>query len=427
MKKYLQKVSVLVVSLSLIASVAKAQNSSNDSYLKRSVYSNNYNSWSGGITLGNVALDGDLRSFGEDETYLEFGAEVFVTKQINSIFGVQGEIIYGELGGQNVAIARKTTDGDFFNVTVNGLLYLTNIGVSNKEDKKFNVYLKLGIGVVRFDAVTTNLNNENFDIREQPSTTEIEIPVGLGVRYKLNNKFDLEVASTMHSVFGDGLDGTGGSGGGVAAETEKFFYTSVGFVYKFGDEEESLAWANPFDYIYDGVYDLKNEVDEVEETQDDVATEEDLNSLKGYIDTEAKKLKEQIAKNKKAANNNSNDSNSVSTVEMDYTTLESFLPSVFFEVDDSELNSDAKKKLAVIAKLMESDDVSIVIVGFADETGPADYNKALAKRRSKAVKDYLVDIFGISPDRLDAKSKGETSPLADGNKKINRRVDFHIK
>lgn len=394
-------------------------------YLKRAAFSKSYNSWSAGLTAGNILLDGDLRSFGENENYIEFGFGAFVNKQINPVFSLQAEVVFGGIGGEKVSIGRKVDEGSFFNATLNGLLYINNIGINSPKKKKMNMFLKFGIGVVNFESTTVNFADANPNI--QPSTTEIEIPIGFGIRYHVNKKIDLELASTMHTVFGDGFDGVGGTGGGAASESDKYFYTNIGVVYNIGKKEESLAWANPFDYMYDTVYDLKKSQDEED---DNNATDDELEAakdeVKTYVDEEAKKLQELIARNK--ADNSSKQNNNSGGTSLDSDIIDSFLPSIYFAFESASLSFTEIQKLAVIAKVMNAEvDVKLQIVGFSDKSGSEEYNKVIALKRAENVKKYLVEIFGIDVNRLEVISKGESDDLAEGYNKLNRRVDFHIK
>ena len=78
-----------------------------------------------------------------------------------------------------------------------------------------------------------------------------------------------------------------------------------------------------------------------------------------------------------------------------------------------------------MAKFLKNNPGSkLAIVGHTDSTGPKDYNEELGKKRSQAVIDHLVKIYGIDAARLSASSKGNSEILAKGQDNVNRRVDF---
>ena len=70
----------------------------------------------------------------------------------------------------------------------------------------------------------------------------------------------------------------------------------------------------------------------------------------------------------------------------------------------------------------------ITINGHTDSDGKAKYNLRLSLNRAGAVKQYLIDHYGISPDRLKVMGYGENMPLKPNtskkNKQLNRRVEI---
>ncbi len=70
----------------------------------------------------------------------------------------------------------------------------------------------------------------------------------------------------------------------------------------------------------------------------------------------------------------------------------------------------------------------IVITGYTDSIGEEGYNQKLSERRAAAVRQYLVDNFGLDPNRLVARGGGEADPVADNSTEAgraeNRRVEI---
>ena len=74
-------------------------------------------------------------------------------------------------------------------------------------------------------------------------------------------------------------------------------------------------------------------------------------------------------------------------------------------------------------------DRSIIrIEGHTDSDGSDDYNQRLSEKRAWAVRSYLVERFGLDPNRLVIVGYGETAPVAtnvsEDGKQRNRRVEF---
>jgi OmpA-OmpF porin, OOP family len=70
----------------------------------------------------------------------------------------------------------------------------------------------------------------------------------------------------------------------------------------------------------------------------------------------------------------------------------------------------------------------ITINGHTDSDGKEKYNVRLSLNRAGSVKQYLVDHYDISPDRLRVVGYGESMPLKPNtskeNKQLNRRVEI---
>ena len=84
---------------------------------------------------------------------------------------------------------------------------------------------------------------------------------------------------------------------------------------------------------------------------------------------------------------------------------------VFFTVDSSSLNDEARSTLNGQARWLTSNpQYSIIIEGHADERGTREYNVALGERRANAVMQYLVS-QGVSANRLRTVSYGKERPV----------------
>lgn len=104
------------------------------------------------------------------------------------------------------------------------------------------------------------------------------------------------------------------------------------------------------------------------------------------------------------------------------------LKDIFFDFDRSEIRPDAMPILQENAKtLRDNPDFTVLIQGYADIRGTAQYNLALALRRANAAKDFLIG-QGIAPVRIIAVSKGATTIFAPGTTEeayqLNRRDQF---
>jgi outer membrane protein OmpA-like peptidoglycan-associated protein len=105
--------------------------------------------------------------------------------------------------------------------------------------------------------------------------------------------------------------------------------------------------------------------------------------------------------------------------------------SVHFDYDSYAIKPDSFNALDAIGESLLKpplDTAILNIEGHTDSDGSDDYNQDLSEKRAWSVKSYLVQKFGIDPNRLVIVGFGEHSPIAanstDQGKAMNRRVEF---
>ncbi|SIN72374.1 Outer membrane protein OmpA [Sulfurivirga caldicuralii] len=108
-------------------------------------------------------------------------------------------------------------------------------------------------------------------------------------------------------------------------------------------------------------------------------------------------------------------------------------PPVFrglFKTNSAELSDDAFGKLDLIVNYMKKYPAKkIIIKGYTDPRGSAQYNLKLSERRAEAVKDYLVK-NGIDASRIEVQAFGETqlvcTDMTPECLQMNRRVEIEF-
>lgn len=104
--------------------------------------------------------------------------------------------------------------------------------------------------------------------------------------------------------------------------------------------------------------------------------------------------------------------------------------SVRFDTNKSSLTAAAQANLdKLVSVFNQYPDTDIVIYGYTDSTGPADFNLKLSEQRATSVRSYLAG-KGINSGRFTVQGMGIADPIAtndtpDGRSK-NRRVEFAI-
>jgi outer membrane protein OmpA-like peptidoglycan-associated protein len=83
-----------------------------------------------------------------------------------------------------------------------------------------------------------------------------------------------------------------------------------------------------------------------------------------------------------------------------------------FAYNSADLERSAVAQLQKLGTLMQRNPkAAFTIEGYTDSFGPADYNLDLSQRRADAVRDYLVNVMGISAGQVQTRGFGATKFL----------------
>jgi outer membrane protein OmpA-like peptidoglycan-associated protein len=107
-----------------------------------------------------------------------------------------------------------------------------------------------------------------------------------------------------------------------------------------------------------------------------------------------------------------------------------FTENILFGTDSDRINPRSYQTIRRIAQALKEVDGKIKIIGHTDNTGKAEYNMELSKKRAESVKRTLVREFGIEASRIETEGKGQTEPIGSNDtvqgRAANRRVEFRI-
>ena len=108
---------------------------------------------------------------------------------------------------------------------------------------------------------------------------------------------------------------------------------------------------------------------------------------------------------------------------------------IYFELDSYKISSESEVQMQKIVEALKANPkATITIKSYADCRGPAKYNVSLSWKRSKAVKDYLIN-KGIKSGRILTESLGATNfvnnctsdeACTENEHALNRRSEFEI-
>ena len=104
---------------------------------------------------------------------------------------------------------------------------------------------------------------------------------------------------------------------------------------------------------------------------------------------------------------------------------------VKFDFDKANVKQDSYSDIENLAEFMKQyPQTATTVEGHTDSTGNAAYNQKLSERRAGAVRDTLVNQFGVEASRINAVGYGKERPVADNatneGRAINRRVEASV-
>lgn len=102
---------------------------------------------------------------------------------------------------------------------------------------------------------------------------------------------------------------------------------------------------------------------------------------------------------------------------------------VHFEFDSFSVPASEDGKVRAVAEFMKNGRNNVIIAGFTDARGTAEYNRALGEKRAGAVREQLIRL-GVDPNRIQTVSFGMEMPVDSGSSDAayakNRRAEFGI-
>jgi peptidoglycan-associated lipoprotein len=102
---------------------------------------------------------------------------------------------------------------------------------------------------------------------------------------------------------------------------------------------------------------------------------------------------------------------------------------IYFDFDSQTVRSSETGKIQQIASFMNGNSSEIIIAGFTDERGTAEYNRGLGERRAGAVRETIIS-QGVDGNRIQTVSFGLEMPADPGHDEAawakNRRAEIGV-
>ncbi|MBI1225701.1 MAG: OmpA family protein [Bacteroidetes bacterium] len=197
---------------------------------------------------------GTAMSFGDIDFVPNFGAGFHVRKAIDYVFSIRGEALLATLKQKDNV--NGTSETNIQSGSLQMVVSINNLIWNNVSHRKTNVYTFVGGGITRFEVSTVNIINN--DLHAISPTVQTHLDGGLGVAFRLSNRFNLGIEAKALALFGknaDLLDGV------ARRNKDAVGYGSVRLNFNLGNsntKSEPLYWVNPMDKIMQDITELKD-------------------------------------------------------------------------------------------------------------------------------------------------------------------------
>lgn len=96
---------------------------------------------------------------------------------------------------------------------------------------------------------------------------------------------------------------------------------------------------------------------------------------------------------------------------------------VFFDIDKWMITDKTRASLGFVAQSIKDSTVPFTVTGYADKgTGSPEWNETLSKNRAEAVRDVLVNEFGVPAEKLKVQYKGGVDDMFYNDPRCSRCV-----
>ena len=436
--------------------------------------SKRFNDWSVSIGAGvPLVQSADMTSIknGNGKNLFGYSAYLSVDKAITHAFGLnlqydRGETRQGYANTKDhVALPDRQIAGrtQYNAISILGDLNFSNLlrRVDNKSPFRWALHGYAGIGVLSYKSYRQDPGpyNQTLNFESKPfKLGSIFGQAGAGLKFKINNRIDIE-GRMMYVVTGDDeFDGAGvGQNGYNLNEdqiSDNFFNTTLGLTFKLGKHQSHLMWHDPLQEIYYKLDVLNEKTQDLEVCKkgdvdnDGVCDDWDRQldtpagarvdgagvaldvDLDGTIDLYDKCVTVPGPVENQGCPLTMNNSTGVVT---DDTAL---LKGIEFDLNSNRILPSNTPILNNAINYINSSNSNFRVIGGTDTRSTDAYNQKLSERRANNVKDYLIQ-NGADKTKIEAIGKGEKDLLypecepaekcPEWKNRANRRVYFEAK
>ncbi|MBD3750067.1 MAG: OmpA family protein [Sphingobacteriales bacterium] len=296
------KITSLFIAAVFLSATAFAQDKTMTAKAKTFGGRDQYRTFSIGVNTGALApvvLTGGVNDYTNWDANAGYG--ISLRKQLSHVFGVQGNLLFGKVSGNNsdalggVAGGNQSFETDIaYGVDLRGVVNFGSINFLSRKNS-LNFFGSLGYGLMAYAPSYVASDGTNITWKgvaggsANTYVKEAYIPVGFGAKFKVNNRVNFDLGYTMNFIDSDNLDASR-----LKKGNDSFSYTSIGLEFSLGSKsKQDLTWVNPVATMYDELKDnslrdevkkLKTRTDSVEQSVEDLKKDGDGDGVADHFD-----------------------------------------------------------------------------------------------------------------------------------------------
>jgi OOP family OmpA-OmpF porin len=439
--------------------------------------SRRFNDWAISFGAGvPLVQSADLTSIknGNGKNLFGYSAYLSIDKAITHAFGInlqydRGETRQGWFNTKNDAPANASANQkvgartQYDAISLLGDVNFSNLfrRVDNHSPYRWALHGYAGLGTLAYRAYQKDENGQRLVTELKPfKLGSMFAQAGAGLKFKVNNRIDIE-SRVMYVITGDDeFDGGGDKYSAINQREEQvsdnFFNATIGVSLKLGKHESHLMWHDPLQEMYYKLDVLANKNQDIEVCKkgdldndgvcDDwdrqldtpagarvdgagVALDTDLD---GVIDLYDKC----VTVPGPVENNGCPVVTSVPVTAGAVDEKETKLEGIEFDLNSDRILPSNTPILNNAVDYINSSSGTYTVIGTTDTRASETYNQKLSERRANNVKNYLIK-NGVKSDKLNAVGRGEkdlkypecnpATKCPEWKNRANRRVYFEAK
>jgi OOP family OmpA-OmpF porin len=435
MKKFL----TFFAAILLFQISAKAQVLSKPETKKFTQEDKEFNDWYvSAFAGGNLLQNTDLVSWGLGRFTPGYDLQLQVTKQITHVFGTSFLFQTGKTKQYGEGPHIDYTGHWEGKTSYSGLSLLGDLNLSllfrrmdNNAPFRWAAHVYGGFGLIAYKTQRHSVGGpyDDWAVIDEVKFSDRAFfgQLGLGLRYKLNQKVDLELKGTYFMSGDEEFDASGEPipGTFTVADFEEgrddnMIIFSIGVHYKLGKHEESLQWKDPLKTIAVGgevsimpcVDDDNDGVCNAQDKCPDTPTDVKVDGAGCPLDADNDGVYDSIDECPTIPGPPTNNGCPIDVVEISIGTIAENLTDLMedlqFDYNSAKIRDVSYPKLnAAFDVLEDHPEYKFIVEGHTDAAGSNQYNLELSQKRAESVIRYLIN-KGLSPDQLIPVGKGES-------------------